>query len=165
MPLEQAQAEASIVMQHSNKLFPKLFEDASRENLPGITRFRRLADCEKIRLCGEYFGIYGMGLNFSSFVKYERVPGGKKNKSNSFDDTWLEGGLVFSGFSTPDCELARLGFLEEGCHLVGYANSDIRFFRPIRGFKEDYDANKFLGGPILVFRNVAKAQAIEVMSA
>ena len=39
--------------------------------------------------------------------------------TNSFDGQWLEGGLVFSGFSAPDCELARMGFLVEGCHLVG----------------------------------------------
>jgi hypothetical protein len=176
MPLEQEQAEASLAVQCSNvsksvmlyESFSKTFEYASLENAPALIRFRDSANCVKIKLAGDYFSIYGTGATFTSFVKYERVRGAKKNDSNSFDNnlwrTWLEGGLVFSGFSTPDCELARLGFLVEGCHLVGTEISSI--FRPIKGFMEESDVKNFIAaGSFLVFRNVAKSQAIEVVSA
>jgi hypothetical protein len=180
MPLEQSQAEASLVVLRSsssssflNVTHPSFLEMISRKNAQEILRFQNSAHCVKIELAGTYFSIYGMGATFSSFVTYDRVRGAKKNDSNSYQESefawrsWLEGGLVFSGFSTPDCELARLGFLTEGCHLVGYGNGDSSF-TPIKSFKEKYDwpvnYGLFSGG-YLVFRNVVKEQAIEVVSA
>lgn len=171
MPLEQVQAEASLIMLRSRSLLKKQaeFEEAvSRINAPELLRFSNSESCVKIELAGDYYSIYGTGANFSSFVKYERVKGAKKDNSNSYNGSWLEGGLVFSGFSTPDCELARLGVLEEGCHLVGYevfVSNDCRFFKSIRSFKEERDVKRILGNGYLVFRNVAKAQVIEVVSA
>ena len=172
MPLEQAQAEASLFMLRSRSLLNKKlaeFEEAvSRNNAPELLRFSNSESCVKIELAGDYYSIYGTGANFSSFVKYERVKGAKKDNSNSYKGSWLEGGLVFSGFSTPDCELARLGVLEEGCHLVGYefvVSNDCHIFKSIRSFKEERDVKRILGSGYLIFRNVAKAQVIEVVSA
>ena len=172
MPVEQAQAEASMVVLRNAfdsplaTCIPDQLKMAPHENELPIKRFRESASCVKIMVPGIYFSIYGMGATYTSFVKYERASSAKMDDTNSFNGEWLVGGLVFGGFSAPDCELARMGFLVEGCHLVGVViqsgfGDRNPAFRPIKGFKEDEDVRMNLlafPGTRLVFRNVAKEQ-------